>query len=100
MESLVTQNVMHASLCYMISSTFQGGYSAMSTASRRALLGSRRVLYPSKLLRENTECVNELDGELTRTSTSLTVSCLQKRVTTKDSKFGLAMVLETSDEVS
>ena len=36
------------------SGTFQGGYSARFTASRRVLKGARRVLYPSKQPRENT----------------------------------------------
>ena len=54
MESLVTQNVMHASLCHMISGTFQGGYSVMSIALRRVLKGARRVKYPSQQPRENT----------------------------------------------
>ena len=34
MESLVTQSVMHASLCHMTSGLFQGEYRAMLTASR------------------------------------------------------------------
>ena len=37
MESFVTQNVMHASLCQMTSGIFQGEYSAMFIASRRVL---------------------------------------------------------------
>ena len=48
MESLMTQNVMHASQCHMTSGTFHGGFSAMFIASRRVILGARRVLYPSK----------------------------------------------------
>ena len=53
MESLRTQNVIHARLCHMTNGTFQGGYSAMSIAamsiaSRRLLLEARRLLYPSK----------------------------------------------------
>ena len=47
-ESLVTQNVMHASLCHMSSGTFQGRHNAMFMASRRVLLAPRRVPYPSK----------------------------------------------------
>ena len=48
LESLMTQNVMHASLCHML-----GEYSAMFIASRRihlearsVVLEARRVLYP------------------------------------------------------
>ena len=37
MESFVTQNVMHASLCQMTSGIFQGEYSAMFIASRTYL---------------------------------------------------------------
>ena len=44
MENLVTQNVMHASLCHVTNGTFQGGYSAMFTASMRVLFRARRVL--------------------------------------------------------
>ena len=35
------------------SGTFQGGYSARFTASRRALKGARRALYPLKQLKES-----------------------------------------------
>ena len=48
MESLVTQNETHARLYHKTSGTIQEGYSAMSMASRRAPMGARRVLYPSK----------------------------------------------------
>ena len=41
MKSLVTQNVMYASLCHRTSGAFQGGYSAMFIASRRVLLGAK-----------------------------------------------------------
>ena len=39
---------MHASVCHMTSSTFQGGCNAVSIASRRVLLGATRVQCPWK----------------------------------------------------
>ena len=46
MESFVTLNVMHASLCHMTSVTFQGGYSAMFIASKEGSFWSKKGSVP------------------------------------------------------
>ena len=57
-ESLVTQCVCMQTLLPTLRDSwhcaFQGGYSAMFTASRRVLKGARRVLCPSKQPDKNT----------------------------------------------
>ena len=46
------------------SGTFEGGYSARFIASRRVLIGARRVLYTSKRSKENRAEVVTLQGQL------------------------------------
>ena len=50
----MTKKVVLASLCHMTSGTFQGGYSAMFIASRRALQGQDRFCTIQEQPRENT----------------------------------------------
>ena len=54
----------------MTSGTFQGGYSAMFTASRRVLKGARRVLYYLKLAKRE-HCFTPIPHSLTFCSSNL-----------------------------
>ena len=51
MESLVTQNVMHASLCHMTSGTFQGEYVQCHINSlKEGSFGSKKGSVPFKII--------------------------------------------------